>query len=178
MKKLKIKKYLNLEFIGQAQGQKGFTLIELLVVIAIIGILATVVILNVSQARTKAQDAKIKSDMKTLTRAIDQYLALGGKIANLKCYDASTPPVMVSSCAGHQMTDNDVKQIKDDAGVSIISQRPINPILNQVYNWNNLNLGFGVWLNIETRKSSNVYVNCSYFEMPNSNTIPSASCSL
>ncbi|OGZ04751.1 MAG: hypothetical protein A2648_02830 [Candidatus Lloydbacteria bacterium RIFCSPHIGHO2_01_FULL_41_20] len=42
---------------------KGFTLIELLVVIAIIGILSSVVIASINQARDKGNDAAIQSNL-------------------------------------------------------------------------------------------------------------------
>lgn len=54
-------------------NKKGFTLIELLVVILIIGILATLVIINVSNARKSARDTKRVADLKSIQTALEMY---------------------------------------------------------------------------------------------------------
>jgi len=53
--------------------KKAFTLIELLVAIAIIGILATVSIISLSNARAKSRDAKRAGDMKQVQTALELF---------------------------------------------------------------------------------------------------------
>jgi len=59
--------------IKKDNGRKGFTLIELLVVIAIIGILSSIVFVNISEARKKARDAQRLSDLDQIRLALDMY---------------------------------------------------------------------------------------------------------
>lgn len=57
----------------QINNRKGFTLIELLVVIAIIGILSTLAIVALGNARQRSRDAKRVSDMRAVYTALELY---------------------------------------------------------------------------------------------------------
>ncbi|MBI4032332.1 prepilin-type N-terminal cleavage/methylation domain-containing protein [Candidatus Berkelbacteria bacterium] len=61
------------------RATRGFTLIELLTVIAIIGILTTVVTVNVSSSRRQARDARRKTDLKTIQTAVELYTNAKGE---------------------------------------------------------------------------------------------------
>lgn len=53
--------------------QKGFTLVELLVVIAIIGLLSTLAVVALNNARQKSRDARRVSDIKQIQTALELY---------------------------------------------------------------------------------------------------------
>lgn len=61
---------------------KGFTLIELLVVVAIIGVLASVVLASLNQARSKARDTKRVAEMNQLKSALEAYYLDNGAYPN------------------------------------------------------------------------------------------------
>lgn len=52
----------------------GFTLIELIVVIAILGILATIGLTSFRASQIKSRDAKRKSDLEQVQRALEIYM--------------------------------------------------------------------------------------------------------
>lgn len=58
---------------------KGFTLVELLVVIAIIGILATLLLLQLGVARQRARDVKRIADVNQIRSAVELYYDDNGK---------------------------------------------------------------------------------------------------
>jgi general secretion pathway protein G len=53
--------------------EQGFSLVELMVVIVIIGLLATIVIINVMPAADRAATTKARADISTLEQAVELY---------------------------------------------------------------------------------------------------------
>ena len=56
------------------RSQGGFTLVELMVVVAIIAILASLAMPQFLNASNKAKEAKIKSDVTTISNAAQLYI--------------------------------------------------------------------------------------------------------
>lgn len=75
-----------------APNREGFTLVELMVVIVIIGLLATVVAINVLPSQDRAMVGKARADISVLEQAIETY-----RLDNLAFPDdlqsLVTPPV-------------------------------------------------------------------------------------
>ena len=64
---------------ASAGKQKGFTLLELLVVIGIIGLLASILVLNLTSARRRARDTKRVADIRNLQTATEDYYGKNGR---------------------------------------------------------------------------------------------------
>ena len=98
---------------------KGFTLIELLVVIAIIGILASVVLASLNSARTKGNDASIKSNLaNTRSQAAMYYETNNGNY--------SVPGQAVSLPKGLNTNCSAVNTVFDPA-----AKNSINPMIKE-----------------------------------------------
>lgn len=96
-------------------AEHGFTLVELLVVIVIIGLLATIVAINVIPATDKARVEKAKADVATIEQALDQY-----RLDNLNYPGATeglqallTPPATLAQPARYRRGGY-IKKLPDD----------------------------------------------------------------
>jgi prepilin-type N-terminal cleavage/methylation domain-containing protein len=89
----------------------GFTLVELLVVISIIGILTSVVLVSVSTANKRGNDAAVQSDLSEIRAQAQMYYN------NYSGYVATPPLGSAGTCAtaGTVFADTKVKQQIDAA---------------------------------------------------------------
>src|SRR5680860_110092 len=129
--------------------KQGFTLIELLVVIAIIGLLSTLSILALNQARARARDAKRIADVRQIQTALEMYynemgdypldgsIIAGGAIEsddNVYMATVPTPPSPFdgSVCAG--FAPDNYTYIKAGVGLAGTAAYTINYCLGATIN--------------------------------------------
>jgi len=75
------------------RGKLGFTLIELLVVVAVIGLLSTLSIIALNQARARSRDARRLADIKQIQTALEMYYS-----------DIGSYPALISTAGGNIAT--------------------------------------------------------------------------
>ncbi|HVY72504.1 MAG TPA: type II secretion system protein [Candidatus Paceibacterota bacterium] len=77
---------------------RGFTLIELLVVIAIIGVLASVVLVSLNSARSKARDAARLAQIREIANALELYASdHNGQYPNISVTICESDPTHYAS---------------------------------------------------------------------------------
>lgn len=113
------------------KNQKGFTLIELLVVIAIIGLLSTMSVVALNNARQKSRDAKRLSDMKQVQTALELYFTdeseypasvtfsgTGSIASSTRTYMAAVPRSPSPKDGGATCTSDNYIYTMNDSGAS------------------------------------------------------------
>lgn len=107
------------EIILMNKTKKGFTLIELLVVIAIIGILSSIVIASLNNARKKSRDARRVADIKQVQLALEMYFDTN------RAYPLTLGALVTG---GHIASEP-----KDPIGVGVVYAYAYSPAANPTY---------------------------------------------
>lgn len=114
------------------KNNKGFTLIELLVVIAIIGILAALVLVALGNARDKANDARIKSDvgqLRTIAEIIYDSNGSSYSVASGGNVETCVESPSATNCTTSEISTNVTTLTADivSAGGSVTSEVSADP---------------------------------------------------
>lgn len=101
---------------------EGFTLIELLVVIAIIGLLSSIVLASLDGARRNSRDAKRKSDIVQISRALRLHYDDNGSYTQPENIGADR-----SNSAGDDwLANSDLRDIVTDGYMPSLPVDPLN----------------------------------------------------
>jgi len=123
--------------------KKGFTLIELLVVIAIIGILASVLLVNLATTRNKAKDSAIKLEMAQIRTAVENY-------------NFDQNPNSYFGAGGDSDVTNLRLDIEAKGGTNLVEFYDIGAYCVQY----DLNTGGGTWCVDSTGKAGGTDISC------------------
>jgi len=77
-------------------GKKGFTIVELIVVIAIIAVLASIVLVNVTQYLNKGKDAGIQGNLAGVLTDAAQYFDTNGNYTSF-CTDTTVAAALAAA---------------------------------------------------------------------------------
>lgn len=112
--------------------KNGFTLIELLVVVAIIGLLASVVLASLNSARAKARDARRKSDLREIEKALEFDYDKRGAYTQPESACADTSIGNDPACdgvivnIGDWVASSDLRDLITDGFMGTLPKDPIN----------------------------------------------------
>lgn len=122
------------------QNQQGFTLVEILIVMGIVGLIASVIMTSVALARAKGRDAKRKSDLTQMHKALEIYYNTNNSYPHT-CVPG--PTCAIASARWYGLAANGTAGFKDLSGATgyipnlaptFISNLPVDPSGNTT-NW-------------------------------------------
>lgn len=123
-----------MDMISKTPRQRGFTLVELLVVIAIIGLLSTIGVVALNQARAKARDAKVLSHINQLAKVLEIYNSAKTKYpkGNL---DVAGAIVMDNGCISEKQGVTNAATGCTAADIVILNPIPAAPVVAEPYRY-------------------------------------------
>lgn len=121
----------------------GFTLVELMIVAGIIGVLSTMVILNVDKARARSRDAQKKTNLATINLALNSFYVMNGRMP--LNYNGGNP-----ACDGSSAWNSSMQELVDAGLLQSIPRTPSAYGLYCYFDYGSGDIGALVWTYLET----------------------------